>query len=115
MIDIVYFYGATNNASLAAPDDAGANEFSVFALDSWSTKNSTKFTAVLAVDFDTVLGAEDIDGFVSSTPANSKASKLSAGDVVGFETANGQKGLVKVTDITTGETGSITISVKIQL
>ena len=113
-VDIVYYHGATNKATLAAPDDAGAAEFSVYDLSNWTTKNATRFTGKLTVDYANVVTSANIDAEVSS-PSATKANELSVGDVVGFETAGGKKGIVKVSEITSGTEGSITIEVKIQL
>jgi hypothetical protein len=113
-VDIVYYYGATNQATLAAPDDAGAAEFNVYDLDNWTTKNATRFTDKLTVDFAGIITSDDIDTEVGS-PSATKANELSVDDVVGFETSDGKKGVAKIAEITTGTTGSITIDVKIQL
>lgn len=113
-VDIVYYYGATNQATLAAPDDAGAAEFNVYDLDNWTTKNATRFTDKLTVDFAGIITSDDIDTEVGS-PSATKANELSVDDVVGFETSDGKKGVAKIAEITTEDTGSITIDVKIQL
>lgn len=113
-VDIVYYHGATNKATLAAPDDNGAAEFNAYDLDNWTTKNETRFTGKLTVDYADVITSANIDSEVSS-PSATKANELSVGDVVGFQTDGGKKGIVKVSEITSGTTGSITIEVKIQL
>ncbi len=113
-VDIIYYYGSENKATLAAPDDAGAAEFSVYNLSNWSTKNETRFTSTLSTDFSAVESSDDIDGLVSS-PSATSAKDLSVDDVVGFVTDAGKKGVAKVTAITTGTTGTITIEVKVQL
>lgn len=113
-VDIVYYYGNENEATLAAPDDAGASEFNIYNLDGWTTKNSTRFTDILSTEFSEILSSDDIDGLVAS-PSATKANQLSVGDVVGFTTVSGKKGVAQVDDIETGTTGSITINVKVQL
>ena len=113
-VDIVYYHGTTNKATLAAPDDDGAADFTVYGLNSWTTKNETRFTGKLTVDYADVITSANIDSEVSS-PSATKANKLSVGDVVGFQTDGGKKGIVKVSEITSGTTGSIKIEVKIQL
>ena len=39
---------------------------------------------------------------------------LTVGNTVAFETADGKKGIFKVSDLVTGSAGTITINVKIQ-
>lgn len=113
-VDIVYYYGNTNNATLAAPDDetvdgTGANSFNWTG--SWSTKNATRF-GDSSIDFDAATDDSDI-ALIGSLTA-SKMTGLAIGDVLAFETAAGKKGILKVTALTDGESGSITLSVKIQ-
>lgn len=113
LIDWVYYYGATNEATIAAPNDADAN--TVFDFSGWNTKNETKFgtTSYTATEFDDMTNDELIvenSNSVSSTDA----SKLSVNEVIAFETVGGKKGLIKITNINTGSDGDITISVKMQ-
>ena len=119
-VDLVYFYGATNYATFAAPSDSDAQ--TVFSgISAWTTKNATVFgtTAITATAFDAMT---DDSGIV--TPAtgltSTKISSLEVNDVIAFETAStsanaSKKGLIKITDITgTGGTGTITFTVKVQ-
>lgn len=116
-IDFVYFYGSSNGATVAAPDDSDVD--AVFDLSSWATKNGTTFssTSVTATEFD-----EMTDDAVISTVSgtDSKANQLSVGDVFAFVTAStsdnpDKNGLVKVVSIdgTTGS-GTIDLVVKVQ-
>lgn len=116
IIDLLYFESPTNGATIAAPDDneaaiyfAGANN----GLQTWSVKNSTKFTTtgMTAAAFDSVA---DVNGLGSFSPTASKANSLSVGKVVAFTTVAGKKGLIKINRITTGATGDITVDVKVQ-
>lgn len=111
VVDVIYYYGATNAAALAAPDDAGANEFSVFGLGAWTTKNSTKFatTSISAADFTAMT---DDGAFVDASETS--ATQLAAGDVIAFKTVGGKMGLIHVASIDGTDAGSITIDVKIQ-
>jgi len=118
VIDLLYYYGSSNNATFAAPDDAtvngGSGDFNWTGGDEWSTTNSTKFgvSSVTAAEFDAMeddLVIQDISGLSAS-----KLTNLSVDDVLSFEAADGKKGLIKVTNLQTGGDGSITIEVKIQ-
>jgi hypothetical protein len=115
-IDILYYYGSTNKATLVAPNDAtvngGSGDFSWTA--GWGTQNPTKFgmsslsaSAFDAMDDDTELAA--ISGLSAS-----KVTDLGVDDVVEFITADGKKGALKVTALTAASDGTITINVKIQ-
>lgn len=124
-IDLVYFYGATNEATIAAPDDSDAE--SVFDFSNWTTQNSTKFgtTTLTANDFDAI--DDDIEIKEEATELTaSKVNQLSVDDVIAFETASSsanasKKGLIKINSITTDpdgdpdtSDGTIDITVKVQ-
>lgn len=114
LIDMVYYFGSTNEATLTAPDDVtvngGAGNLSLCA--GFSTKNATRFGAssLSSTEFDAATSADVADISVS----NSKMIQLAQGDVIEFETDGGKKGLIKVASISTGTSGSITIDVKIE-
>jgi hypothetical protein len=123
LIDFLYYYGANNLASLAAPDDADAA--TVFnspnnGLATWSIRNSTRFktTSLSTGDFDAV--ANDLVIVANATGAsNSDENQLAVGNVIAFKTdadkTGGSKmGLIKIVSITTGATGSMQIAVKVQ-
>lgn len=122
LIDLIYFYGTTNQATLAAPDDnsfgTGAGQISSLGVHNWTTKNATRFkaTTVSTTDFDAI--SDDlaiIDAYDNNANmAESKVNMLSVDDVIAFVTSGGKKGLAKVTAITTGQAGEITIDVKVQ-
>jgi hypothetical protein len=112
-IDIIYYYGSTNLATLTAPNDGSVNGDDANSLDwtnDWDPQNATKYGST-TLDFDAV-NYSDLSGISGLTA--SKANELAVDDVYAFETADGKKGLVKVTDLVTGGAGSITINVKIQ-
>ena len=116
-VDFMYFYGASNEATLAAPDDSDVP--TVFASAdgpaSWSTKNATRFatTTLSAGDFDAI--TDDLAVVTAATGASAtKVNMLETGDVVAFVTAAGKMGLVKVVSITAGDDGSMDIAVIVQ-
>lgn len=114
-VDFAYYYGDVNLATLAAPDDAtlngGTGNFTW--CQSWTTKNQTRFdlTTLTATEFDAA-SAATINALAD--PSSSKVTSLAQGKVIAFKTASGKKGLIKVTAITTGKNGSITLDVKVQ-
>lgn len=114
-VDFLYFYGATNAATIAAPDDADANTISTFGLSSWTTKNSTKFKKVVnTIDWASVTNDEAIVAETASGVTASKINNLTDGDILAFITAGGKKGFIKVNSITTGNDGTINIAIKVQ-
>jgi hypothetical protein len=122
LIDFMYYYGASNLATIAAPDDADAA--TVFtgtaALSTWTTKNSTRFktTSLTAANFDAI--ADDLLIVSNATGASdTDENQLAVGNVIAFMTdadkAGGSKmGLIKITTINTGAGGSMVIAVKVQ-
>lgn len=116
-IDWLYFHGAVNLATLAAPDDPDAQ--SVYSTSngpgSWAVKNPTRFKKIgTAVDWNAITDDEIILDLTSSGVDQTKINMLAKNDVLGFLAANGKRGLIKVEDITGEEDGTITISVKVQ-
>lgn len=119
-IDLVYFYGTTNQASIGAPNDtvvAVAHNGST-SLGSWTVKNATKFvsTTLSANTFTASLNDSLIKTIDAATYSSSLVNMLTVGKVVAFKTAAGKYGLFHVSAIagTTGTDRSITIDVKVQ-
>lgn len=113
VIDFVYYYGSSNLATIAAPNDPSINGTGTNPLNwtnDWDPQNATLF-GVTTLDFADV-NYGDLSGI--SGLADSKMNDLAVDDIFAFQTVDGKKGLVKVTDLSTGTSGSITIHVKIQ-
>jgi hypothetical protein len=116
LIDMVYYYGSQNNATLCAPNDptvnGGSGNFDV--CENWTQKNATTFgsTTISASDFDDIVNDTEISE-ISGLSAT-KMTALVVGNVIAFETQGNKKGLVKVTALENSNSGTITIEVKIQ-
>jgi hypothetical protein len=111
-VDFAYYYNATNKATLAAPSNASA--WTIYpGMEKWTTKNATKFklTALTTADFNAAT-FESINTTVDGLTATD-ATDLTQGKVIAFTTQSGKKGLFLVNSVTTGDTGSINITVKI--
>lgn len=120
-IDMFCFYENTastvNLMALAAP---GSNINGIFtggtAPSEYSTKNVTYFTKtdLSASEFDQV--TNDAIILASFDPKNKfkKAKLLTAGDVYAFKLASGKFGMLKITNVTGEEAGSLEFTVKIQ-
>ncbi len=119
-VDFIYFYQTTGDKRLAElVSPAAANLTWLESVK--SNCNATKFTNALditATQFDNIkeaTGAELIDELVTDKTATlNYAANLSAGKYVGFITANGQKGIIKVVNVSGTEAGTITIDIKVQ-
>ena len=116
-VDLMYYYGATDLATIAAPDDDHA--LTIFTgtsgLQNWVTKNATKFKLITdAVDFAAIADDAVIVAQTASGVDQSRLPALASGKLIAFITASGKKGILKVESITGQDAGSMTISVKVQ-
>ncbi len=117
-VDWLYFYGATNLATLAAPNDADA--IIVFSdptngLATWALRNATKFKKVTdAINWADITTDDVIVAQTASGVTATKVNSLAANNVLAFITAGGKKGMIKVESISGTTDGTITISVKVQ-
>jgi len=120
-VDLVYFFGTSNGASMGAPSDSLVNvaHNGSTSLSTWTTKNSTKFlvttltpAAFIASDNDSLIKSVTTGQTLTATLAN----QLTVGKIIAFQTASGKQGLFHVSAIggTTGSDRSITIDVKVQ-
>lgn len=97
--DFGYFYGLTNNASLASTYDYPSNVIDIVSIAKITDKedlNKTYF-AISTMNFDNVVYASDLNGIVKSDKQT--ITKLKVGDVVEFVDNYDNKGLIKVTEI----------------
>lgn len=116
-VDFIYYSGATNGLTFAAPDNSDVTQ--IFSnVSGWATRNNTKFrkTTLTAADFDAIMDgtpSTKIDSEATSGAFLSDAKQLKVGDVIVFITAGGQEfGLLKVTATTAGGAGTITFDLK---
>lgn len=125
-MDFGYFWGNTANATLASPDDYLTTVNSNFVGRRFSIKNQTRFRTVNAT-FSIIDRNGQIDTFFNAgtpTPvgtsgigvAGSRATQLSAGNVLGMQFASGKKAILLVKDVQTGpgSLGSISFEIKVQ-
>jgi hypothetical protein len=114
LVDIVYYYGS-RLAALYSPSQADIQGVSLYNIPGWGTINETMLgeSSLSASAFDDVSSVSDIEG--AGTPTLDVVPELSVDDVIVFETDSGKKGVFKVTELNTGDSGTITISVKVEL
>lgn len=113
LIDLIYYFNSgTEASSIYSPKAlAAAGGMS----SGWTKKNDTKFVKVTmtAAEFDAV--ANDIPILTKAVNLTEvKLFTLAVDNVFAFKTEAGKYGLVKVKNIVTGTSGSITIDVKVQ-
>lgn len=113
-IDMVYYYGNTNEATLATMSDellydakkgpAGIRD----VMFQFKVRNATKFASITAAQFD---GATMPDATLEAK----SMTQLAVGDCLAFETALKDKGVIKVVDIkgTDPKTRAIELDVKV--
>ncbi len=116
-VDFLYFYGGTNHATLAAPDDdVAATVFTgVDGLDTWTTKNNTRFahSTLTGSQFNDITTKSQLITIAQvANPTATRLNSLQVGNVLAFLTAGGDYGLLRVDAIVEGADGTITISVK---
>ena len=109
-IDFGYYYGSTDMASIASPFGFESTVDFAAQVSGWTTKNNTKLvnTTLTSEDFLGVATWADIDEAYKAGTAdeNGIISGLTVGQVIGFETVGGVKGLIYVSDIDLGESGN---------
>ena len=104
-IDWVYYHGATNQATFAAPDDntlLSSNVMNNPQLVNWSPKNATRFKkASASFDFENLAQSTELQAEISAgAPSLTTITKLAAGDVYIFTTAgNKEYGAIKIVGI----------------
>ncbi len=117
-VDWMYFYGASDLATLAAPDDTHAAlvfNNATNGLQTWTTKNATRFRKVSTViDWNSITDDTIIMTEAATEPDQTRIATLAKDDVLLFKTVTGKYGMIKVNNIAVGADGTIDISVKVQ-
>lgn len=115
-VDMVFYYGVTNKATICAPNDVtvGGGAASFALCEGWTTKNPTKFGAstVTAAEF-TAMNDDAMLSSISGLSA-SLMKDLAVGDIFAFTTVDDKNGLVKVSALTAAANGKITLDIVIQ-
>ncbi|MBN2521486.1 MAG: hypothetical protein JXB17_13315, partial [Bacteroidales bacterium] len=122
-IDFIYYFGSTNKATFAAPNDESVNGVGASSFDwtaDWDPQNATKFksSTLTTAEFDAIT----MDGAIVTAAENaseSKITKMEADKVYAFITAStsenpSKMGLINIVSIDGEADGTISIEVKIQ-
>jgi hypothetical protein len=119
-VDLIYYYGATNKATLCAPADLAVEAFDDSHGDpivlKFATRNNTKLSLVTMTAAEFTAVANDLTIKAKQPAATATAApNLAVNNVIWCETVTGKKGLILVKNITGTQSSSlITIEVKIQ-
>lgn len=121
MVDLVYYYGTNNFASIVGTADNQLSLVPTFAeCNSWTPTNATLLKLTSGLDWSTILNGTNIDAAVTGL-TDTHVNQLNVNDIVAFQTAStssnpNKKGLFKVLEIngTSGADRSIKIEVKIK-
>ena len=125
VVDLIYYWGATNNHSIAALDDGGAQAVGTASgidFSGFDPKQETRFASstVTAAEFDEISSQSDLEGVITGgdiTVNQTSVTALAVDNVFIMELDSdrgGNLGLVKVVEVQgAGDpNGSITIDVK---
>jgi hypothetical protein len=119
-VDLIYYYGATNKATLCAPADKEVEEFENLQNEKivlkFTTRNNTKLGAVTMTTTEFAAITNDLTIKAKQPAATATAVKtLAVGNVLWAETVAGKQALIRVVEITGAQSTSfITIEVKVQ-
>jgi len=109
LIDMVFYYGSSNQYTLAAPSDGsfgtGSGQINSLGIQNWSTRNATSFrkTSLTESDFNAInSGSAIATAYTNGTSTDTKANMLAAGNIVAFKTAPGKYGLIDVKTVNNG-------------
>ena len=132
-IDFAYLQGgdtAGQGGVIGSPKDEsveavyGASLSAANGVHTWNPRNDTRFkeTNLNEVAFNALDGAGVIAAYNNGTKpdntgavenSSSRVNKLAVGKVFAFKTAQGKEGVAYVKSLTAGETGSITLDIKV--
>jgi hypothetical protein len=98
-VDFMFFDGVINGVTIAAPSDEVVTRVfnnTNYGVQTWTKLNKTRFVKV-SLDYETA-SASDITNALNGTD-NTMVNHLNDGDVVAFQTASGQTGLITIFNI----------------
>ena len=117
-VDLLYYYGANNLATLAAPTDADSK--AVYGeTNLQGMTNATNFTRTTAVYADVKTSSDIRNAWLEKKTGtvDTKVTSLKVGDVVAFQLADSRGyrlGVAQVVSVDAVNTGKITLNVKMQ-
>lgn len=115
--DFGYFYGNTKGASFASASNYPSDVIDINKITGLTSTQLNKCymvkSSLTTAQFDAISAYAELNSI--SKPSTERVTGLVANDVIEFVDAYGNKGLIKITEIKTGFTGSIKFDVKVQV
>ncbi len=115
--DFGYFYGTSRKASFASVKNYPTDVFDLTAIADADKKECffIKSTTITTADFDAITLESELNTIVK--PTTQSVTELNVGDIIEFQDAYDNKGLIKITRIVegNGSNGEIEFDVKIQI
>ena len=111
-VDFMFFYGAKNGVTIAAPADEVVTRVfnnASYGVQTWGMRNVTTFVKA-NLDFEKATDA-DIAAAMNRG-GGTKVNHLRSGETVAFKTASGQIGLVQLTQVGPNSGSTLSINVR---
>ncbi len=116
-IDMVYYYGTYFSTLASANEVEAPNYFTgTNGIANWSVKNETRYdtTDVSISAFDNATNDSLILAVYNPVDAKRKAKYLAPGMLLSFIDHEGKLGMIKVNEVTPGDTGHVVLNIKRQ-
>ncbi len=100
-IDFEFYLGATNGATIAAPDDStAATVFAALQNNNWVTKNATRFatTNMSIHDFSNISNGDNY-AFPTFNGEATNVTHLESGNIIYFKTEQGKLGYIMLNSV----------------
>ncbi|HEX4887540.1 MAG TPA: hypothetical protein VFV37_05775 [Luteibaculaceae bacterium] len=121
LVDMLYFFGSSNAATIASPADNDAGTVyngSTSGLQTWSTRNATLFdrTFLTPGQFNQINDQTLLVSLYGVDGNQSKVNQLAVDQVIKFRTVAGKRGFALIKQITNNGSSAdgITIDVKVE-
>lgn len=113
-VDLFFYFGTTNGATLWSPQDNQALTADLFGsagfgLSTWTTRKDTKLDRTTSLTYDSATPADVAAASVTGT----KVTMLTNTDVILFETEEGLKGIIEILSVPADGSGTLTFNAKV--
>lgn len=116
-VDLVYYFGPYE-ATLSSPNEAEAPAYftGTHGIANWTVKNETRYdtTSLSPFQYDEARNDSLLLAVYEPAAGKRKAKFVSPGMVISFKNAAGKIGLIKISAVEPGPSGSIRCSLKVQ-
>jgi hypothetical protein len=112
-VDFMFFYGKKNGVTVAAPSSNVVTSVfnnASYGVQTWTNRNETRFMKV-NLSYETA-STSDIVSALNGGKSSNMVNHLSNSSVVAFQTASGQVGLIKISNIGPNSASTLHLSVR---